>query len=203
MKFDLHMHTRRYSPDSDINPFELLVQAKAAGLDGIVLTEHDCLWPEDELEELRAAHPDLVVLGGIEVSARDGDVLCYGVSDSKSLRRGIGWRDLCREVHAQGGVCVAAHPFRWGQEFDVIWKKQQPELDGLELMSNNMDRELRRKAAQFFATTDVLAGLGNSDAHQDGVVGCCYTAFSIPVRNNAELIAAIRGRHSSAHVRNR
>ena len=75
MKFDLHMHTRRYSPDSDIDPFALLKQAKAAGLDGIVLTEHDRLWPEDELAELQAAAPDLVVLGGVEVSGRDGDVL--------------------------------------------------------------------------------------------------------------------------------
>src|SRR4029453_17761332 len=64
MSFDLHMHTRRYSPDSEIDPFELVRRAKEIGLDGIVITEHDRLWPEDELEELRAAAPGLVVLGG-------------------------------------------------------------------------------------------------------------------------------------------
>lgn len=201
MKFDLHMHTRRYSPDSDIDPFQLLKQAKKNGLDGIVITEHDQLWPEDELEELRAAQPDLIILGGVEVSARDGDVLCYGVRDLKYLRRGIAWADLCREVHAQGGVCAAAHPFRWGQAFDTIWREQEPALDGIELMSNNMDRQLRRLAAEFHVKVPQLAGLGNSDAHQDGVVGCCYTLFSVPVRNNAELIAAIQGRQSQAFPR--
>src|SRR6187200_2127761 len=89
MKFDLHMHTKRYSPDSDIDPFHLLRQAKLNGLDGIVITEHDRLWPEDELEELRAAQPDLIILGGIEVSARDGDVLCYGVTHLTGIRRGV------------------------------------------------------------------------------------------------------------------
>lgn len=203
MKFDLHMHTRRYSPDSDIDPFSLLKQAKAAGLDGIVITEHDRLWPEDELAELQAAAPDLVVLGGVEVSGRDGDVLCYGIVDLTDLRRGMAWSDICREVHRQGGVAVAAHPFRWGQQFDVIWQEQTPELDGLELMSNNMDRRLRRLAAAFWSSAPLLAGLGNSDAHQDGVVGCCYTEFSVPVRSNQELVEAIRARQSKPVERGR
>src|SRR5262245_59938521 len=112
MKFDLHMHTRRYSPDSIIDPFELVQRALEIGLDGIVITVHDQLWPEDELEELRRAAPGLVVLGGVEVSGRNGDVLCYGVSDLRSLRRGTHWGDLTREVEKQGGAAVAAHPYR-------------------------------------------------------------------------------------------
>ena len=48
MKFDLHMHTRRYSPDSVIDPFDLVRRAQEIGLDGIVITEHDCLWPDLE-----------------------------------------------------------------------------------------------------------------------------------------------------------
>src|SRR5436190_23938539 len=101
MKFDLHMHTRRYSPDSEIDPFELVKRAKEIGLDGIVITEHDRLWPEAELEELRRAAPGLVVLGGVEVSGRNGDMLCYGVTNLDRLARGTPWGELCREVEAQ------------------------------------------------------------------------------------------------------
>src|SRR5436190_13872817 len=108
MKFDLHLHTRRHSPDSDTDPFDLLRSAIAAGLDGVVLTEHDYLWPEEELAELRAAAPGLVVLAGVEVTGRGGDMLCYGVTDPFKLPKGIPWPELCREVHRQGGVCVAA-----------------------------------------------------------------------------------------------
>src|SRR5947208_13854596 len=91
MKFDLHLHTRRHSPDSVTDPFELLEAATAAGLDGVVITEHDYLWPEAELADLRAAAPHLVVLAGVEVTGRGGDVLCYGVTDVSTLPRGIPW----------------------------------------------------------------------------------------------------------------
>ena len=44
MKFDLHMHTTRHSPDSEMDPFALVCQARKVGLDGVVITEHDWLW---------------------------------------------------------------------------------------------------------------------------------------------------------------
>src|SRR5918993_4091100 len=118
MKFDLHMHTRRYSPDSEIDPCALVRRAREVGLDGIVITEHDRLWPEAELDELRRAAPDLVVLGGVEVSGRGGDVLCYGVSDLTGLRRGTPWGELCREVERQGGGALAGPPYPGGPGFD-------------------------------------------------------------------------------------
>src|SRR4051812_27484592 len=104
MKFDLHIHTARHSPDSQTDPFDLVRAALAAGLDGVVITEHDFLWPEDELNELRAAAPGLVILAGVEVTGRGGDMLCYGVTDPFALPRGIDWGALTREVHRQGGA---------------------------------------------------------------------------------------------------
>src|SRR5436309_13570228 len=150
MKFDLHMHTIRHSPDSEMDPLVLVRRAQEIGLDGVVITEHDWLWTEDELEELRAAAPGLVVLAGIEVSAREGHFLNYGVSNPFAVSRGIGVAELCDEVHRQGGAIVAAHPFRWGQPFDRILREQRPELDGMELMTFNMDAECRRRAAEVF-----------------------------------------------------
>ena len=107
MKFDLHMHTARHSPDADSDPFELVRAAVAAGLNGIVITEHDYMWPDAELEELRAAAPELVILGGVEVTARGGDVLCYGITNPFALPRGIGWperiaRSAARQRWAPG-----------------------------------------------------------------------------------------------------
>src|SRR5262249_51058205 len=139
--------TPRHSPDSEMDPFALVRQARAIGLDGVVITEHDWLWTEGELAELRAAEPGLVVLAGVEVTCREGHFLAYGVTNPFALARGIGVAELCREVHRQGGAVVAAHPFRWGQKFDDILRTQKPELDGLELMTKNMDADCRRRAA--------------------------------------------------------
>jgi predicted metal-dependent phosphoesterase TrpH len=201
MTFDLHMHTRRYSPDSEIDPFELVRRAKEIGLDGIVITEHDRLWPEDELEELRAAAPGLVVLGGVEVTGLGGDLLCYGVTDLGNLRRGMPWAELCREVRRQDGVAVAAHPYRWGQDFDALVRDQQPDLGGLEMMSNNMDPDLRRRAAAFLERHPQYATLGNSDAHELSVVGVCYTDFAARIQTPADLVRAIQERKTRALAR--
>src|SRR5438552_3956546 len=131
MKFDMHIHTTLHSPDSSMDPPDLVRRSQEIGLDGIVIPEHDWLWTEDELEELRRTARGLVILAGMEVSAREGHFLSYGVTEPRRLPRGMGVADLCREVHRQGGVVVAAHPFRWGQPFREILREQEPELDGL------------------------------------------------------------------------
>src|SRR5215813_195545 len=95
MKFDLHMHTTRHSPDSFMDPQVMLQRAREIGLHGVVITEHDWLWTEAELDELRAAAPGLVVLAGVEVSTRQGHFLAYGVRNPFSIPRNIGVADLC------------------------------------------------------------------------------------------------------------
>src|SRR5437667_6169476 len=98
MKFDLHMHTTRHSLDSQMDPFVLVRQARKVGLDGVVITEHDWLWTEPELDELRSAAPGLIILAGVEVTAAEGHFLAYGVTNPFALPRGIGVTELCREA---------------------------------------------------------------------------------------------------------
>src|SRR6266542_4511710 len=161
MKFDLHMHTTRHSPDSEMDPFIMLRRARA------------------------------LVLAGVEVSTRQGHFLVYGVKNPFAVPRGIGVAELCREMHRQGGAVVAAHPFRWGQRFDDILARDRPELDGLELMTNNMDADCRRRAAEIHARRR-LAGLGSSDAHHEDTLGVCYTEFDAAIRDVRDLVEAIR-----------
>lgn len=198
MKFDLHMHTIRHSIDSIMDPFAMLKRAEQIGLDGVVITEHDWLWTEDELNELRRAAPRLVVLSGIEVTTREGHFLSYGVRDPFALPRGIGVAKLCREVHRQGGAVVAAHPFRWDQPFAEILRDEQPELDGLEVMTSNMDGDCRRRAADLLHSPGVrpLAQLGSSDAHDERTLGACYTVFPGAIRTMNDLVEAIQMRHT-------
>lgn len=192
MKLDLHLHTSRHSPDSRMDPPALLRRARELGLDGVVITEHDWLWTEEELEELRAQAPGLLIGAGVEVSAWEGHFLAYGIWDPFALPAGMPVADLCREVHAQGGAVVAAHPFRWGQRFDDILRTAQPQLDGLELMTKNMDADCRRRAAAIQRDT-ALAGLGSSDAHHEDELGVCYSEFPETVRDLRDLVDAIRG----------
>lgn len=200
MKFDLHLHTSRHSPDSIMSPAALVAEAQRIGLDGIVITEHDWLWTEEELQDLRRQAPGLVVLAGVEVSTREGHFLAYGVTNPFAIPRGIGVQELCREVHRQGGAVVAAHPYRWGQPFDAILARCADDLDGLELMTSNMDEDCRRRAA-VVRERHQLAGLGSSDAHRVETLGVCYTVCDRPVRTAADLVGALRDRQVTAYER--
>jgi hypothetical protein len=73
----------------------------------------------------------------------------------------------------------------------VIVRDLRPELDGLELMSANMDEDCRTRAAQVKEQTG-WAGLGCSDAHQEDRVGHCFTIFDHAVRDQRDLVEAIR-----------
>jgi len=196
MKFDMHLHTSRHSPDSIMPPQMMLERAREIGLSGVVITEHDWLWTPEELDELRAAAPELVVLSGIEVSTKQGHFLVYGVTNPFAVPNGIGVAELCREVHRQGGAVVAAHPYRWNQPFDDILRQERPRLDGLEMMSNNMDSDKRRRAA-ILNDRLKLAALGNSDAHRIETLGCCYTEFPGTIRDMNDLVEAIRSRKTA------
>jgi len=136
----------------------------------------------------------------VEVTTQEGHFLSYGIRDPFTIPRGIGVAELCREVHRQGGAVVAAHPFRWGQPFDEILRDEQPELDGLELMTDHMDEECRRRAAEIYRRYP-LAGMGSSDAHQVNVLGVCYTEFEPVIRNQDDLSRAIRERRAVARER--
>lgn len=52
MLIDLHCHTRVRSACSALTPDALIRAARARGLDAVCLTEHDALWPLEDIEAL-------------------------------------------------------------------------------------------------------------------------------------------------------
>src|SRR5258707_5682699 len=93
-KFDHHLHTSRHSPDSIINPLVLIERARAVGLDGVVITEHDYQWQPDELADLSARADGLKVFSRAELSAREGHFLVYGLPDLDAAACRIALADL-------------------------------------------------------------------------------------------------------------
>ena len=56
MYLDLHLHTTAYSPCSSMSPDELMIAAKDAGLDGVCITEHNIVWPLEDVEAISKKH---------------------------------------------------------------------------------------------------------------------------------------------------
>jgi predicted metal-dependent phosphoesterase TrpH len=193
MKFDHHIHTRRHSPDSDIDPLELVEFARKIGLDGVVITEHDYQWRERELSELAKAAAPLLVYSGAEISAQEGHFLVYGLPSLAEIWPGIALAELLEIVTSYQAAIVAAHPFRWDQPFEQIVAEYGPVFDAIELVSNNVTRATRMKAEALLAR-QAMGTTGSSDAHELGVVGCYYTEFDGPIRSMDDFVAGIKNR---------
>jgi len=190
-KIDHHVHTSRHSPDSDIDPTELVQRACQAGLDAVVITEHDYQWQTDELAELNARSEGLVVLSGAEVSALEGHFLVYGLPDLAEVPPGVALGELLRVVRRHGAAIVAAHPFRWEQDFPALVAQHGPVFDGVELVSNNVTPETRRQTEAMLRVTPMPA-TGSSDGHVPAAVGCYFTEFPGVIRTMPDFVAALR-----------
>jgi len=191
MKFDHHLHTEKHSPDSRIDPDELIAHALRIGLDGVVITEHDYQWEDDELSELAARAAPLRVFSGVEVSAQEGHFLVYGLPSLDEVFAGITLAELVLIVRRHEAAIVAAHPFRWEQPFHQIVAAHGPVFDALEMVSNNVTRETRA-LAESVLRTHPMGATGSSDAHEIATLGCYFTEFDRPINSLADFVAALR-----------
>lgn len=191
MKFDHHLHTSQHSPDSIMEPFGMIHQARRVGLDGVVITEHDYQWEAEELAELAAKAAPLRVFSGVEVSAREGHFLVYGLPSLHDVEPGIRLADLLKVVAGHRAAIIAAHPFRWDQPFDEIVADHGPVFHAIELVSNNVTAETRARAESLLRTHPMGAS-GSSDAHELATLGCYFSEIEGPVDTIAEFVAAVR-----------
>jgi predicted metal-dependent phosphoesterase TrpH len=199
MIIDLHVHTRLYSGCSSIEPGDLILRARQAGLDGIALTEHGILWKEEKLAPLRdrAAEMGLTLFAGEEVTCFEKgtrkDFLIFGIKES--LGGNLTPRSLINRVHEEGGVVIAAHPFkpsRLGTGYHGVGEEiLELDLDAIELYHPNHGEEaLERILAA--ATLRGLPLTGGSDAHELYQVGRYSTRFLNCVRTVEDLAGEIR-----------
>ena len=209
--FDLHVHTRRYSGCSFIQYEDLVGQAGLAGLNGLALTEHGMRWPDAEFDSLReaAAARGIVLINGQEIHARDaegrseGEYLIFGLGRSVTETRSAA--DLAQAVHDEGGIVIAAHPYklsRGGRSHyygagDLIYKLP---LDGIELCHPDHSDMAMNKVKKAMAQMN-LPGTGGSDAHKILNIGSCVTVFENRVLNEKDFLREIRAGRIRAEKR--
>lgn len=209
--FDLHIHTRRYSGCSFIQYEEIIEQAVSARLNGIALTEHGMRWPDAEFNNLRdeAAARGIVLINGQEIHAKDargrseGEYLIFGMK--RSLTETTTASDLVQTVHDEGGIIIAAHPYklsRGGRSHyygaaDLIYKLA---LDGIELCHPDHHEQAMKKVQRAMAELN-LPGTGGSDAHKILNIGSCVTVFENPVLNEEDFLREVRAGRLRAEKR--
>lgn len=200
---DLHTHTRFGSNCSYMEPAQLVQRAKEVGLDAVCITEHNAAWEEEAIRAL-GEESGFRVLGGVEVSTELGDVLVFGVRPL--VLAGCRIEDVRRLVDEEGGLMIAAHPFRGcyrlGAPMDVDGAAALPLfrwVDAVEVFNGTSPwPEVEFACAALERMS--LPGVGGSDAHSPLSVGRCYTEFERKVASVEELVVELRaGRFRAVH----
>ncbi|HOB21882.1 MAG: PHP domain-containing protein [Firmicutes bacterium] len=198
MRFDLHVHTSRYSGCSKTPPEEMAQRAQQVGLDGIVITEHGRIWSDEEHAALQSAFPELVILRGVEVrSAFGDDFLIYGTLDSSAFWQNMEAEELFEKAEALGCAVVLAHPYRYDPEVDpAVFSRQ---LDALECLSFHVRGYMESQITQLQRKLE-LPCFASSDAHDPEVVGLYGLEFHHPISSEKELAESLKQKHFSPFV---
>lgn len=188
---DFHVHA--FVGDGGIAPWMLQRHAARLGLDVIAITNHNqTLAARLGRAAARRSSGPLVIIGE-EITGRDFHLIGVGIE------RPVEWDQpaslAIEQVHAQGGVAIAAHPLRgFAEGYDEV---ALAALDGLEAAHpDRLDPRLRPQFEQFFQRTlarnPEVAAIGSSDFHTNAPMGLCRTYLLARERSEAAVLEAIR-----------
>jgi predicted metal-dependent phosphoesterase TrpH len=188
---DFHVHA--FVGDGGIAPWMLQNQAARVGLDVIAITNHNQTLA-GRLGRWAARDPDgPLMLVGEEVTGRNFHLIAVGIEQP------VNWdqpaRSAIADVHAQGGVAIAAHPLRgYAEGYD---EEALAAVDGLEAAySDPVAPALARQIDEFshrtLARNPEVAVIGSTDFHTDGPLGRCRTHLLVREHSKAGVLEAIR-----------
>ncbi|MEU4254054.1 CehA/McbA family metallohydrolase [Amycolatopsis sp. NPDC026612] len=197
---DSHLHT--VHSDGRRTPEQLVADARAAGLDFIVSTEHNT--SSAQLVWGHYAPEDLLILNGEEVTTRSGHWPAIGLPAGTWIDwryRAAGPRDFRRftaQVHRAGGLVTAAHPFAgcFGCTYEFAYEL----ADLVEVWNGPWTQD---DEASVIHWDGLLRGgrfipaIGDSDAHNpDQRVGLPHTVVLADRLRRRELLAGLQAGRS-------
>jgi hypothetical protein len=180
MSFNIDLHTHTFfSGDGVSSPEDNIAAAKAKGLHGFAVTDHNTcdavayLLDKGLMREDGQPVDGFLIIPGQEVTTAEGHLLCIGttVPDLK----GMPAREVCEIIHERGGLAIPPHPydlFRAGIRYQTL---ETLPIDALEVF--NAATTLRRynKFAFQYAKLRGLPMTAASDAHHYAALGTAYT----------------------------
>ena len=190
---DLHNHTR-YSPDSKLDPAELVRLAVKLGLHGVAITDHNSV--DGVRVAVKAARElkDFVVIPATEISTSEGHVLAYGVTTA--IPRDLSPAETVERIVAAGGIAVAAHPYRFwsglGEAATLSAKFAAFEAHNARTLRAGNERASR------LADRSSVGRVGGSDTHFLRELGRGVTTLDEGRTSADDLLQAIASGRTSA-----
>ena len=192
---DLHCHSR-FSADGVAEPEDLLKEARAKGLHGFAITDHNTSVCVDYFEKHgflnRNGTPvdGLLIIPGQEITTAEGHLLALGITlpDLK----GIPALEAVQLIHQAGGIAIPPHPydfFRAGIREPVL---DTLEIDALEVFNAATTLKRYNKHAFLYAQQRGLPMTAASDAHDSVALGTAYSILEAEEFSVKGVLNAIR-----------
>ena len=159
MKVELHLHTMRFSGCALCTPADMVTALVANDYHAVYITEHDAVWPENELKLLRKQFPSIRIFPGMELSLHSGGHLLVLGSNDKAYLKMNNPGEIMERAKKLGHRTILAHPYRWAEGDAILQSHLMP--DAIEYLTNNHDAAcglLARAAAERFCLPLVNAG---------------------------------------------
>ena len=194
IKIDLHCHSF-FSGDGVSSPEQLIEAARAKGLDGFAITDHNTCDAVKYMIDKGYMRPDglpvdnFLIVPGVEVTTAEGHLLCIGaVLPNLKGRPAF---EVCNLIHEAGGVAIPPHPydvFRAGIRENVLKTLQ---IDGIEVFNAATTLKRYNRMAYDYALDHGLAMTASSDAHHYAAIGTAYTVLETDNFSVAGVLAQV------------
>jgi predicted metal-dependent phosphoesterase TrpH len=178
-KADLHIHTNH--SDGSATVTQVLRRAVEMGLDTIAITDHNEISGAVKARELAGKWGlNIDVIVGEEISTSEGHVV--GLFLKERIRPLLTAAATLSEIHRQGGLAVAVHPFSlWLKLFKcggVGRLAERLQFDAIEVVNGALTETFSNQYTRAYNDKVTrLAGLGSSDAHTIEALGQAYTVY--------------------------
>jgi predicted metal-dependent phosphoesterase TrpH len=174
----------------------MIVAAKAKGLNGFAITDHNTCACVDYFESIGALRSDgqpvngLLIIPGQEITTREGHLLALGVRlpDLK----GIPAQEAVEVIHQLGGLAIPPHPydyFRAGIRQQIL---DTLPLDALEVFNSATTLKRCNRQAFDYAQKRKLPMTAASDSHHIEALGVAYTILETDDFTVAGVLSAIK-----------
>ncbi len=178
----MHIHTH-FSHCSIIKIPQLLQRAQKVGIDGICITDHNTIASKSVFEKI-ADNSGICVIIGIEYTTSNGDFLVYGPVDY--IPEKMDAKNLFKWVQKEGGVTIAAHPFRKDRPVDPDVLHLSKIIESVNGRNNPAENALCKNWLQKHG--EGMKEIGGSDAHTLEEVGQVVTVFKKNIYNMDDLV---------------
>jgi predicted metal-dependent phosphoesterase TrpH len=199
LEVDFHTHTR--FSDGFLSPFEAVIDARRHGLDAFAVTEHNAVVPGKMARWFSNLIGGPTVIVGEEVTTSSFHVIGIGLDRAIDPPENVG--DALNEIHAQGGVAIAAHP---AKRFWPVFDPVRDRIDAAEVLhpvaySESSSGGFRwDDMVEFYERAHrdghAIAAVGSSDYHFFRTLGICRTLVFTTDPSERGIVEALRDGHT-------